>query len=150
MMWMRTVMLGLGLVVISAVSAEDKKEEKKPLDPKAILGEWVIIEGMKAGEKSGDDVKKTAIKINDKTIELKADGAEFEFSYKLDAKKTPADIDLEIIKPDAFKGSKAPGIIKLEDEKLTLCYPPMGGDRPKEFKSTKDNGNYLFVMKKKK
>jgi len=147
MLWMRTLVLALGLVVIANVSAQDKKEEKKPLDPAKLVGKWSITEGLKAGEKVGDDAKKGVIEFTKDKISLKSMDAEFEFSYKVDVKATPASIDLEILKPEGFKGTKAMGIIKIEDGKATLCYHPMGGDRPKKFESTKDNGNYMFTMK---
>jgi uncharacterized protein (TIGR03067 family) len=147
MFWMRTLVLGLGLACLATATAEDKKDEKKPLDPAKLVGKWSITEGMKAGEKTGEDAKKGVIEITKDKISLKSMDMEFEFIYKVDVKADPVTIDLEITKPEGFKGSKAPGIIKLEDGKFTLCYSPMGGDRPKKFESTKDNGNYMFTMK---
>lgn len=147
MFWVRTLVLGLGLAFFSAATAEDKKDEKKPLDPAKLVGKWSITEGLKGGEKIGDDAKKGVIEFTKDKISLKAADAEFEFAYTVDVKAIPAGVDLEILKPEGFKGAKAKGIIKLEDGKATLCYHPMGGDRPKKFESTRDNGNYLFMMK---
>ena len=73
----------------------------------------------------------------------------FEFAYKVKADADPAEIDLELTKPEAFK-SKSKGIISLTDGTIKLCYhPEEGKERPKKFESTKDNGYYLFTLKKK-
>ena len=56
----------------------------------------------------------------------------------------------EITKPEPLKGAKTQGIVMLDGDTFKLCYHPMGEKRPTEFKSTKDNGFYLFVMEKKK
>ena len=77
------------------------------------------------------------------------DEKRFVFGYTLDVKTTPVAIDMTILEPQDLNGNEAKGIVKLADGKVTLCYHPTGGDRPKDFTSTKDNGNYLFVMKKK-
>ena len=103
--------------------------------------------GTKAGEKQ--EKIEGAITITKDKLTLKAGDMTFVFGYKLDPKTTPAGIDMHIIEPEAFKDGKAKGIVKLADGKVTLCYHPMGGDRPKEFKSTKENGHHLFVVKKK-
>ena len=57
---------------------------------------------------------------------------------------------MEITKPDALKGAKALGIIGYEGGEVKLCYHPEGKERPKKFESTKDNGYYLFSLKKEK
>jgi uncharacterized protein (TIGR03067 family) len=74
----------------------------------------------------------------------------FEFSYKLDTDAVPATIDMEVTKPEPLKGGKAVGIIAFEKDELKLCYHPEAKERPKKFESTKDNGFYMFVMKKDK
>ncbi|HVK11117.1 MAG TPA: TIGR03067 domain-containing protein [Gemmataceae bacterium] len=148
MSWLRTLVLGVGLVAVSAAAAQDDKKESK-LDPAKLVGAYKLADGKKAGEKLGDDAKKGSVVITKDTIALKgADGTEFEFSYKLDAKANPAEIDMEITKPEALKGAKTMGIIALEGGEVKLCYHPEGKERPKKFESTKDNGYFLMTMKK--
>jgi uncharacterized protein (TIGR03067 family) len=143
----RVLTVGLGALALTAAAAQDKTE---PLDPAKLVGDWKIVDGMKAGEKIGDDAKKGTVVIEKGKITLKGDDMTFAFSFTVNAKKTPAEIDLEIVEPEGLKGTKAAGIIKLDGGKLTLCYHPMGGDRPTKFESNKDNGFYLMVHEKKK
>jgi uncharacterized protein (TIGR03067 family) len=150
MSWLRALVLGVGLVAVSAAAAQDDKKSDK-MDPAKLAGTYKITDGKKAGDKIGDDAKKGKVVITKEAIALKGeDGMEFEFSYKLDAKADPAEIDMEITKPDALKGAKTLGIISYEAGEVKLCYHPEGKERPKKFESTKDNGNYLFTMKKDK
>lgn len=135
--------LAVGLMAAVTVAADDKPA----LDPDKLVGDWTLVEGTKAGEKQ-EKAEGTVTVTKDK-LTLKAGDMTFVFGYKLDPKTTPANIDMNIIEPEAFKDGKAKGIVKLADNKVSLCYHPMGGDRPKEFKSTKENGNYLFVLAKK-
>ena len=150
MSWLRTLVLGVGLVAVSAAAAQDDKKADK-LDPAKLVGTYKITEGKRAGEKISDESKKGTVVITKETITLKGeDGMEFEFSYKLDAKADPAEIDMEITKPDALKGAKTQGIIALEGGEVKLCYHPEGKERPKKFESTKENGYHLVMMKKEK
>jgi uncharacterized protein (TIGR03067 family) len=144
---LRLMAMALALLVGGWTLADDKKPAEK-LDPAKLLGDWTVTEGKKAGDASGEDVKKAVLTVTKDKMTFAGDGMKFVFAYKIDKDKSPAEVDLEILEPEAFK-SKAKGIIKLEDGKMTLCYHPMGGDRPAKFESTKDNGNYMFVHKKK-
>lgn len=145
MILVRMLVLGLATLVMSTVVAQDKKAEK--LDPAKLVGKWKLTEGVKAGEKSGDDAKKGTTEVTKDKITLANADATFVFGYKVDAAKTPAEVDFEILEPEGLKGAKAKGIIKLEGGKMTMCYHPMMGDRPTKFESTKDNGFYLFTFK---
>lgn len=130
-----------------AVAAEDKPA----LDAGKLVGTWKLTEGTKAGEK--DDVsklKEPGVFTKD-TITVKNESGKFVFKYTVDAKASPAAIDLEITEPDGFKGAKSKGILKLDGDTLTLCYnPEPDGKRPEKFESTKDNKFFLWTMKKAK
>ena len=144
MILLRVLALGVAILMMSAVAAQDKKAEK--LDPAKLIGKWKLTEGMKAGEKY-EDTKKGTTELTKEKVTLATSDATFVFSYKVDATKTPAEVDFEILEPEGLKGAKAKGIIKLEEGKMTMCYHPMMGDRPAKFESTKDNGFYLFSFK---
>ena len=160
---LRSLTLALLMAVPALVIAQDKKPETKPdktekpeakpekaakFDAAKLIGDWKLSEGTKAGEKSGPDLGKDVVTITKDKISLKAGGMDFEFNYKVDDSKDPAAIDMEITLPEGLKGSKAPGIVKVEGDKFTLCYSPMSGTRPTKFESTKDNGAFLFVHTK--
>ncbi len=126
----------------------EKGDKAAKFDAAKLLGDWKLSEGTKAGEKSGSDLTKDVVTITKDKMSLKAGGMDFEFSYKIDDSKDPVAIDMEITLPEGLKGSKAPGIIKADGDKFTLCYSPMSGTRPTKFESTKDNGFFLFVHTK--
>jgi uncharacterized protein (TIGR03067 family) len=118
---LRVLVLGVGLAAVSAAGADDKPAK---VDPKKLVGEWTIKEGFKAGEKATGDALKAPIIVTKDTVTIKGEKAEetFEFTYKVNADK--GEIDLEITKPEALKGAKTQGIVKLEGGKFTLCYHP--------------------------
>lgn len=126
--------------------ADDKKAVK--FDAGKMEGKWSITAGTKNGEKADADKYKDAVEITKDKITLKTPDGTFVFKYTVDDKTSPATINLEILEPDAFKGSKAAGIVKMDGDSLVLCYPAMGGDKPKDFDAKKDSGNYAFTMKK--
>ena len=146
----RIAALTLALLVgTSAMAQETAKPEKKPMKKGMNLaGTYTITSGMQAGIKSEKEAIKGKCTITKKMIKLEGpEGMSFEIAYTVDANAKPATIDMEIKKPEEFS-SKANGIIKMEKGIVTLCYDPMGGDRPKTFTSTEKNGYNLFVMKK--
>jgi uncharacterized protein (TIGR03067 family) len=149
---LRSLTLALLMAVPALVLADDKKPEKaEKFDATKLLGDWKITDGMKAGDKPGPDIDKGVATVTKDKISLKSDGMGFAFGYKLDDKKDPVAIDMEILEPEGLKGAKALGIVKIDGDKFTLCYnPSMGGARPTKFESTKDNGNFLFVHTKAK
>jgi uncharacterized protein (TIGR03067 family) len=69
--------------------------------------------------------------------------------YKIDTSKTPHEIDLTS-KEDG-KDEKMYGIFKLEGDKLTLCLKETdkAGDRPKDFKTTKEGREMIMILKRK-
>jgi uncharacterized protein (TIGR03067 family) len=140
------------LVVAVAVAGVSVAADEKPaFDAAKAVGNWKITAGTKAGEKLDTTKYKDPAVIAKDTIVLKTEEATFEFKYTADAKASPATIDLEIVKPDGFKGAKAKGLIKLDGDTLTLVYNPDGeGKRPEKFESTADNKFFLFSMKKDK
>jgi len=152
MFWIRT--LAVVLFAAVAVSAEDKKpEDKKPadFDAKALLGKWSFTEGLKAGEKTDAKMLQDLAEFTADKITLKTADATFVFKYSIGAKASPVEVDMEILEPEGFKGAKAKGLIVLDGETLKLAYNPTPeGARPKDFKSTKDNGSHVYTMKKMK
>jgi uncharacterized protein (TIGR03067 family) len=69
-------------------------------------------------------------------------------SYKLNADKTPAEIDLT--ETEGGKTKTMYGIYKLDGDLLTICLSDSGKpeDRPKEFKADADGKAMVMVLKK--
>lgn len=144
-----SMMAMVGLVGFA--TAQDKKDEKKSeeFDAKKLVGEWSIESGLKAGAKSGDEIKKMVATIDKEgVLKMKTPDGEFVFKLKFDEKKTPVEVDIEILDGPIGKGSTSKGIAELKGDEFKLCYDGTGmGDRPAKFDGEKAN---LFVLKKKK
>jgi uncharacterized protein (TIGR03067 family) len=125
--------------------------KKQPaVDASKLIGDWSYVSGKRAGQESDASRLIGPVTFKKETVSLPAGpDVRFVMGYKIDPSKTPATIDLEI-KEGPVQGGKAKGIIKLDGDQLSLCYAPEGMERPKDFSSTEDDGNYLFVLKRQK
>ena len=143
---MRTA-LALGLAVVLAVplAADDKKDEAK-FDAAKLVGTWEYTAGEKGGTKLEGDALKPKIKITKETITIGEGEMLFEFKYTVDAKASPAAIDMEMTKSPFGAGAKAKGIVAFDGDDVKLCYAPEG-DRPTKFDGAKA---HYFVLKKAK
>lgn len=123
------------------------KRPKKKFTKKDLFGTWKVNMGMRSGAKV-DSSRLPTIKIDDKAFTIPGGpGQEFVMSYKLDLDAMPVKVDFKIESGPVPDGT-AKGIIKLEKGEMSLCYEPMGGQRPKKFESTEENGCFMFKMKK--
>ena len=147
----RLIAVGIGLLVVPLLLADEAKKDAK-FDESKLLGDWTYVSGKKMGEDVEKDHLQGKVTFAKDTITLPGGpDQKFVMAYKIDAKSSPAKIDLEI-KDGPVKEGKAQGIISLDGDELKLCYIPNFGDakRPSKFESTKDNGAFLFVLKKAK
>jgi uncharacterized protein (TIGR03067 family) len=141
----------LGLAALGLLLAPAAAEEKTKLEPDKLVGTWTYVSGVKNGTKMpADDLKKGTVIITKDTFTLKSEMGKFVMKYELDPAKTPCQIKIEITEGPQGVGAKTEGIIALDNDQLKLCYPPMGGDAPKEFSAKEGSGFHLFVLKKKK
>jgi uncharacterized protein (TIGR03067 family) len=123
---------------------EEKKAGKSP----SIVGKWMI----KSGTRSGAEVPKerlTSISITEKEVTIPAGPNKFVMSYTLDTTKSPIEIDMKIESGPVPDGM-AKGIVKLDGDKMMLCYNGMGGDRPADFKTAEGDNCFYFSMEKAK
>jgi uncharacterized protein (TIGR03067 family) len=142
---------GIGLIVIACLAADEGKKDAK-FDAGKVVGDWTYVSGTKSGEAVEKNRLQGKVTFTKDTITLPADeNQKFVMGYTIDAKSSPATIDMEI-KDGPAKEGKAEGIITVEGDQLKLCYVPTfaGGKRPTKFESTKDNGAFLFVLTKAK
>lgn len=140
------------LFALIAVSGFAVGEEKK-FDAEKLVGKWKFTEGTKGGEKVDAKNLESEVTITKDTVTIKDATMTHVMKYKVDASKSPIQIDFEGEEGPA-KGFKAEGIIALDGETLKLAYstniPGFDGKRPEKFESNKDNKAFLFVMKKAK
>ena len=143
----RAAVVGLIAAVAAPVARADDKPAK--FDAEKVAGTYTLTAGVKDGKKhDAKDLKDLTLVVAKDTIELKSPDGTFKFGYKIDATKTPAAIDLEILDGPVGKGSKAKGIVALDGDTLKIAYHPMDGDRPKDFECKEGSGCFGFTAKK--
>jgi uncharacterized protein (TIGR03067 family) len=143
--------LGVAVFMLSPLTADEKGKDEAKLDPAKLVGTWNYVSGERDGKKVPEDnLKKGTVEITKNTISLKGADATYVMKYVLDSAKSPCQISIEITEGPQGVGVKTEGIIALKGNELQLCYPPMGGDAPKEFKSKEGSNLHLFVLKRKK
>jgi uncharacterized protein (TIGR03067 family) len=135
----------VGLAV--AVGAQDKKDP--PAKEAPIVGEW-------AGEKAAAGGRDEKIEPGAIMFTFAADGkltiAEGKQArpdtgtYKTDAKKDPAEID--IIPPADKKEPTVEGIYKVDGDTLTLCFVRGKGKRPTKFESPAGSDAIVITLKR--
>jgi len=142
-----TLVLGVAFLT-GNLSAQETKQEKKEEKKVSIAGQWKVVSGMRAGDEVSEDRLPPEVEITAKKLTMPVpEGDPFVMVYKIDASKKPMEINIEIESGPAPEG-KALGIIKMEKGKLMLCYDPMGENRPKKFKTSEDDGFFMFTMEK--
>jgi uncharacterized protein (TIGR03067 family) len=132
------------VAVAGLVSAEEKK-----FDAAKMEGKWKMTSGTKAGDKLEAKNIEGEVIIDKEKITIKGADMTHVMAFKLDAAKTPVQIDMEG-KEGPASGLKTEGIIALDGDKLTLAYALPEGKRPEKFESTKDNKAMLIVMERAK
>lgn len=142
------VVVGVGV----AVAGGGGGGQGAKFDPEKLLGKYVDIEGVKAGEKADPArLKGQFVTVTKDVFKIEGEQPEqtFVFAYKVNPAKNPVEIDFEIQFPEDLKGNKVSGIVAFDGKTLKLCYHATDEkDRPKQFESTEKNGYFLWTMKK--
>lgn len=123
------------------VEEEESEEAKSP-----IAGNWKIVSGSRSGVEVPAE-RLTSIVVSDKDFTIPAGPSKFVMSYTLDETKSPMEVDMKIESGPAPDGS-ASGIISLDGTSMKLCYNAMGGDRPKEFKTSEGDNCFYFELER--
>ncbi len=141
------MLLGLA-VAIAAPAVKDKPKAEPP----SIVGEWDGVKAVSGGrEKPVPAGGIVFVFAKDGTLTVTESGRNGPgaLSYELDAKKSPAQIDLT---PPAGKAdSPMLGIFKIEGDTLTMCLAD-GKDstRPTQFESPAGTHSILMTLKRAK
>jgi uncharacterized protein (TIGR03067 family) len=143
--------MGLALLLAAAGAAADKKEPA--FDAAKMVGDWTYVSGVRGGAKVDPKDLVGPVKITKDRITVPSEDKDkpYIIAYTINAKETPAQIDMEI-KDGPVKDIKAEGVIGWEGDELKLAYVVAGEGkkRPDKLESTKDNGAFFFVLKKAK
>jgi uncharacterized protein (TIGR03067 family) len=136
------------LLLAASVQADDKASG----DTGKMIGNWTYVSGERDGNKvDPENLKKGIVAVTKDTITLKGgEQGEFILKYKLDTKKNPWAISMEITEGPAGQGAKAEGIITVSGDEMKIAYNPMGGKAPTAFAAKKDSGDHYFVLRRKK
>lgn len=143
----------LAIVCMATGQGEGKPDNK---DMEALQGTWQVSFHEEKGVKSPADGTHTVTFTGNKIHQLHkvTNGADFQYSFKLDATKNPAEIDLTIIKAGNEKdqgevGKTVLGIYRLDGDHLKLCTDPTV--RPTTFDTQgKRRDTVLSVFKRQK
>jgi uncharacterized protein (TIGR03067 family) len=128
-------------------AAKEFKDAKQELDK--LQGEWTLVSTEVGGKKRPDTENarsKLTISENQWVVTYRDFRSNARSTIEIDPSKDPKTIDLTL------RGEELParGIYKLEGDSLTVCYnATVGGERPREFKSTQEMG-VLVVLKRAK
>ena len=142
------------LVLVAGGAVADDAAARKFL--RDLEGTYTLTGMTRGGEVAPQDEFKgvtVTVKGNTLTASFKKGDAREDKTATLvvDPGQTPAAIDMTPKDgPDA--GKPILGIVKVDKDTVTLCWADQPGtaQRPKEFSSTKENKNFLIVMKKSK
>lgn len=139
---MKTFALAVGLVACAALAARAADEK---LD---LPGTYTLVAGKKNGADVDEVAKKAQYTVTADKFTIKGGEFKFVMGYKLDAKASPAQIDMEILEgPDGSKGTKAVGIVEVKGDTLKIAYSLDKEKRPKDFDG---KAGYYFELKKDK
>jgi uncharacterized protein (TIGR03067 family) len=114
------------LVGLALIAGAPAKKDAPAKEPPTLVGDWAGESGIHGGKPENPPPGTTLTFTADGKVLFKegGDGKPEEGSYKADAKKDPAEID--ITPPDGPKGEILRGIYKIEGDTLTLCFSMKG------------------------
>lgn len=143
----------IGFLAAGIIHA-DEAANKKLL--KELEGKYTPTAMIRAGDPGPKEILESVsfeIKGDAFIVTFKADGKEDSKTATIvvDAEQKPASIDLTP-KDGPEAGKPMLGIVVIEKDAVKLCWSDskVRTDRPKEFKSTKENGCFYIEMKKAK
>jgi uncharacterized protein (TIGR03067 family) len=141
----RLLMIAALGLLLGADNPQDAASKK---DLERMQGTWKLVSAIQDGTAlSEDKVKQTTIVIKDDTFRfpgLAEDATSREGTFKLDATKSPKEMDTISTKKEVMLG-----IYELDGDRYKVCFAPTGKPRPSEFASKLGSGNLLQVWKRK-
>lgn len=139
----RACLLTVIAVAGSSVGADEKPE-------KAVSGTWVVEKAEMDGADITPAMKAYVLTVDGEKYALDDNGRVDRGTLKVDAIKTPKEMDLTGGPTSPLKGKTIRCIYEVKDGKLTICYGMDFKTRPTEFKTAPDGKRMLAVYVPKK
>lgn len=140
----------MNLITAFALAASSFVAAPVPKDPvrdarEALQGEWKLVQYIDQGKDRTKD-REFRVHIEGNSLTIVTEKEKQLATLVLDLKTEPKIIDLQWM--DKGKERLNRGLYKLEKDKLTICIGHDGCERPKEFKSEKDDDIALIVLER--
>jgi len=146
---MNAIFFGAAILIGAPALKETPKKET------GIVGEWIPESIGIAGKlgKAPSSILRYEFTSDGKWI-IRRDGVEAKSparDYKVDAKASPATIDVGSVTPAAAAPARPMlGIYKIEEDTLTICFAAGGGDRPTSFDPNDGARTMVMILKRAK
>jgi len=144
-----TLLLVLGIAL--TVGARPPQKEPATNGSAKLEGTWAIVSVEIDGNPLAmDKLKESRLTIHGKDYSFKLGDVHLEFTYRLDASRSPNAIDL-IVAAGPEKGKVYHGICKLEKDRYQICRTTVPGKaRPTEFATRRNSGLMIVVWQHEK
>jgi uncharacterized protein (TIGR03067 family) len=136
------------LLVLGLVAATSGAET--PVEFKPFQGVWVIEDATLGGRDHKDDFAGMKLTVTGENYVIDFLTNSDKGTIKLDATKSPKQIDLTTRKDGPFKGRTLPGIYEFKGDTVVLCLNSEKPDRPTAFESKVKTPIMLLTFKRDK
>jgi uncharacterized protein (TIGR03067 family) len=137
-----TRLIALTVFLTAATSFTTRADDKKPSE---LEGTWKLKSMVKEGKPEEKGVGMIEFTFSGGNLTMNIPNGGDPVKFTTDPKAKPATLDMTVGRKEV-KTRVVKGIYKIEKDTLTICGALDDGERPKEFKATKDN--VLMVLER--
>jgi uncharacterized protein (TIGR03067 family) len=148
---MRTATLLLFVIIGGTLAAQPARQRPTANDPPKLDGTWVIVSVEIEGTVLAmDKLKESRLTIQGTKYSFRLGDTRLEFTYRLDASRSPSPIDL-IVATGPEKGKVYYGICRFQQDRYEICRSTVPGQvRPTEFVTRPGSGLMMVVWQRQK
>jgi uncharacterized protein (TIGR03067 family) len=148
---MRTATLLLFLTIGATVGAQPARQRQTANDQPKLDGTWAIVSvEIEGAALAIDKLKESRLTIHGTKYSFRLSETRLEFTYRLDASRSPNAIDL-IVATGPEKGKVYYGICRFEKDRYEICRSTVPGHvRPTEFVTRPGSGLMMVVWQRQK
>lgn len=141
----------LALLALASVPAPASEDQNKK-DLELLQGSWQLIKQTRNGQEQPESVTrriKREVKQNTFTVTVALEEGErtVKSEFKLDATKTPREIDVKFTEGE-LEGQELKAIYEFEGDTFRTCYGEPGSKRPEKFDASEGTNQTISVWKK--